>query len=142
MRRADDHGGVLVAGDELGARDEAEGVGHTAAEWAVAHDHARHALGGPDEVEDPLLLGEAPDEQHVRRIVRPADLVGNDDATRNDAHVSRAELARRRRERLGRAEHDTGSPHELPGRPAEARGELDVRSPQLENERLACLQGR
>ena len=68
MRRADDHGRALVVGDELGARDEAEGVGHTAAERAVAHDHARHPLGGPDEVEDPLLLGES-----ARRTARAAD---------------------------------------------------------------------
>ena len=118
MRRADDHGRALVVGDELGARDEAEGIGHTAAEGAVAHDHARHPLGRLDEVEDPLLLGESPDEQHARWLVRLADRVGNRDPARHDAHLSRAELARGRRERLGRAEHDAGSPQRAFGPPS------------------------
>ena len=142
VRRADDHGRPYVVRDELVTRDEAERLGRPCAEGAVAHDHPWDPLGRPDEVEDPLLLGETAHEQRVRRIVRLADGVGNRDPARHHAHPSCAELACGRCERLRRAQHDARPANEAPGGPAHTRRELHVRSPQLEDERLAGLQRR
>ena len=67
---------------------------------------------------------------------------GNRDTRRDDANVSGTELARCLRERLRRAEHDPRPAHQHPRDPARASRELDVRPPELENERLPCLDRR
>ncbi len=76
-RRAGDDGRPLVVGAELARRHEALSLGHAVAKRAVADDDARQPLGRLEELEDPLLLREAPDVEDVRRLRRLTDLLGN-----------------------------------------------------------------
>ena len=52
-------------------------------------------VGRLEELEDPLLLAQPADEEHVRRLVGLADLGRDLDAVRDHAHVAGAERAGR-----------------------------------------------
>ena len=64
------------------------------------------------------------------------------DSARHDADGARAERPRLRRQRVRGAENEPCPAHETPRRPWHAPRELDVGSPELEDERLPRPRGR
>ena len=84
----------------------------------------------------PFSARQAPDEEHVRRVVRLADRLRDLDAARDHAHLARAELARRVGEGLRGDDHEPRAAQDRPDEPRRAPGELDVGAPELDDERL------
>jgi hypothetical protein len=110
-RRASNDGRALVVRAEHARPDEADGTRNSIAERPVSDDHTWDPLGRLEELEDPLLVREPPDEEDVGWFVWRADVSRQFDAARNHTNVSRSELAPGLGERAGRAE-DHASPSE------------------------------
>ena len=138
-RRGDDRGALVVRRRAPpGARSPTRS-GHPRAQRPVADDDERQAAARLDELEHALLLREPPDVEHVRRLVRRADRVGDGDAARDDPDVARAE---RRAPASARNDDAAITSSRAAGAPAaratgSAPGELEVRAPHLHDERRA-----
>ena len=91
---------------------------------------------------DALLLRQAADEEHVRRLVRLADGLRDLDAARDDAHLAGAQLPRRVGQRLRGDDREPRAAQQRPEEPWRLPRQLDVRAPELDDERLPGLERR
>ena len=123
-------------------RNEADGLGEEGAQRSVADDDERETLRSLGELPHPLLLGESPDVEGVRWLVRPPGRRGDRDAARDHADVPRTEVARIARKRGRGADHDPRAPDQPPRERPRVPREGDVGAPELEHDRLARGEGR
>ena len=102
----------------------------------LAHDDEGEPLGGLGELAHALLLGQATDEEDVRRLVGLAHGVRSPHALRDDANVPRPERACIVREGRRGADHDPRAAHEPPCKRPGPRRKRRVGAPGLEHDRL------
>ena len=142
-RRDDDDRGPVVPRAELVGRNEADRLREERPERPVPDDDERQALGGLGELAHALLLGEAPDVEDVRRLVRLADrLPGSTTPLGIRRTSARPERARLLGERRRGADDDPGAAQQPPRERTHVPREGDVRAPELEHDRLARGEGR
>ena len=136
VRRARDHGRPLVQRPERVMRHEPQRARNLLAQRPVSRDDEVHAGRGLHELQDPLLRREPSREQDLRRVGGLRDGLGHLHPARDHAHFPRAQLASRGGQRLRRADHEPRLSHDAPRQPASPPRQLDVRPPQLQDERL------
>ena len=137
VRRYRDHGCALVETAELVVRDESQRAGNLHAQRPVAGDDQLHPVRGRQQVEDSLLAREPAGVEHLRWLRLRADLVGHLDTAPDHSYLSGAELPRSICERVRGADSHSRPAQDLTRQLRSPAGELDVRPPELDDERPA-----
>ena len=134
--RADDDRSAVVVVAELLRRHEADGIGNEVSQRAVADDDAGDASSRVDELLDAFLRRQPADVEHVGRLVRLCQRLGQLHATADHPDVGRTQASDGLGEGQGRRDDHARAPNERAEERGRTGGELDVGSPGLENERL------
>ena len=125
--------GAAVERTDLGRRDEAQRLRDPGSQRPVADDHPAQPVRRLDELEDAFLLAEAPCEEHVRGLIRRADLERQLERRRHDSHVARTQRARFACEEARRCEDEARPANERADDRRNPPRERNVRPPHLQD---------